>query len=147
MPTLHGEAVTFSKSHAAPPPTPPIVQRSARSTTLSRKTDATPTFLIGNAGPGCYAGAMKSEMPLERLFWWKDPSHEDPHRIAAQVMVFGDLKDIQIVREKFGEIIFEEILAAPPRGVFDRKSWVFWHKKLGKTPIPPLPIQGVSWPQ
>jgi len=90
---------------------------------------------------------MNSEMPLERLFWWKDPSHKDPHRIAAQVMVFGNLEDIKSVREQYGESIFEEVLSSPPLGLFDEKSWAFWHKKVGKTNIPPLPGQGVPWPQ
>lgn len=83
----------------------------------------------------------------ERLFWWKDSSHGDSRRIAAQVMVYGNLDDIASVQEQFGDSIFEEVLSSPPPGLFDEKSWVFWHKKMGKNKIPPLQNQAVAWPQ
>jgi hypothetical protein len=85
------------------------------------------------------------ENPLQRLFWWKDSSPPSPQRIAAQVMVLGSLDDIHRVRELYGAQIFEEVLANPPQGLFDAKSWVFWHKKLKHRIIPPLPRQLVSW--
>ncbi len=39
----------------------------------------------------------ESSKPLSRLFWWEDASHDAPLRIAAQVMVLGNLEDIQSV--------------------------------------------------
>lgn len=83
--------------------------------------------------------------PFQRLFWWKDKTTPSPRRIAAQVMVFGNLDDIKRVRELYGEQIFSEVLANPPRGLFDVKSWVFWHKKLNHKTIPPIPHQFLPW--
>lgn len=87
------------------------------------------------------------EAPLERLFWWKEKSPPSPLRMAAQVMAFGNLDDIQTVRKLHGDRIFGEVLKNPPRGLFDPKTWVFWHKKLKITPIPPFPSQYVVWPR
>jgi hypothetical protein len=84
---------------------------------------------------------------LERLFWWDaDEAERSPQRIAAQVMALGTLEDICEVRKRFGPEIFEEVLSAPPRGLFDAKSWSFWHKKLGHREIPALPGQPAAWP-
>lgn len=85
------------------------------------------------------------EDSLQRLFWWKEKTPPSPQRIAAQVMVLGNLDDIHRVRELYGDQVFEEVLANPPRGLFDAKSWVFWHKKLKHRIIPPLPPQIVAW--
>jgi hypothetical protein len=32
---------------------------------------------------------------FRRLFWWGDGVPADPLRVAAQVMVFGDLEDMR----------------------------------------------------
>lgn len=67
------------------------------------------------------------------------------HRVVAQVMVYGNLEDIRNVSQLYGDSVFSEVLDHPPRGVFDSKSWVFWHKKLNRSAIPPLPVQAVAW--
>ncbi len=84
---------------------------------------------------------------LGRLFWWEDAQSRSPERVAAQVMVIGDLQDIREVRHRFGEGIFRRVLASPPRGIFDARSWSYWHKKVGHDIIPPLPDQPVPWPR
>lgn len=82
---------------------------------------------------------------LERLFWWDDNHPRSPQRIAAQVMVFGSLDDIRETGERFGSGIFGKVLDNPPSGIFDKKSWSYWHKKLGR-PVPAFPAQPVPWP-
>lgn len=84
---------------------------------------------------------------LDRLFWWKDTAALSPERVAAQAMVLGTWDDIREARERYGEEIFAKVLTAPPRGLFDAKSWSFWHKKTGRVPVPPLPDQPAPWPR
>jgi hypothetical protein len=88
-----------------------------------------------------------SEALLDRLFWWKDAAALPPEEVAAQAMVLGTWDDIRAARERYGEDIFARVLAAPPRGIFDAKSWTFWHKKTGRVPVPPLPDQPAPWPR
>jgi hypothetical protein len=82
---------------------------------------------------------------LSRLFWWGDGVPADRLRTAAQVMVFGNLDDMHEVRKRFGEEVFGEVLNNPPRGLFDPKSWSYWHRKLGRE-VPRLPAQALPWP-
>lgn len=86
-----------------------------------------------------------SPSSMDRLFWWDDGVPRTPLRVAAQVMVFGDLEDFRDAAETFGEDIFAMVLDNPPRGLFDAKSWCYWHKKLGRS-VPPLPVQLAPWP-
>jgi len=83
---------------------------------------------------------------LNRLFWWRDAKNVSPERCAAQVMVMGGWGDVMEARRRFGEEIFAKVLRNPPRGLFDTRSWTFWHKKTGMVPVPPLPKQPAAWP-
>jgi hypothetical protein len=65
----------------------------------------------------------------ERLFWWLPPGKalEDMPRFIAQVMTFGTWDDIQKTLKLVGEPAFRAVLENPPSGVFDEKSWHYWH--------------------
>lgn len=78
-----------------------------------------------------------------RLVWWKPPeeSLRMPKRLLAQVMALGTWNDIQTARKHWGDEAFRCVLADPPPGVFDRRSWNYWHVVLGFQPTPPLPIR------
>lgn len=61
-------------------------------------------------------------------------------------MVYGTWDDITQALQNLGQKLFIKVLKNPPRGHFNAKSWNFWHKKLGLTPVPPLPPQAAPWP-
>jgi hypothetical protein len=73
------------------------------------------------------------EHVASRLFWWKSPAEalEDPNRFLAQVMTYGTIEDLAVVRRHFPESAFREVLANPPAGVFDPRSWAYWHVRFG----------------
>ena len=76
-----------------------------------------------------------------RLVWWKTPDQAFdyfPH-FLAQVMTLGTWTDVQRVRGELGEDALRETLQHPPPGVFDARSWHYWHHYFGISPIPPLP--------
>jgi hypothetical protein len=76
-----------------------------------------------------------------KLFWWKPPSDAlaDRIRFAAQVMTYGNWDDVQKTKTALGENTFRETLMNPPAGVFDPRSWVYWHHYFGIETVPPLP--------
>jgi hypothetical protein len=76
-----------------------------------------------------------------RLIWWKDPDAAlaDPRRFLAQAMTDANLIDMTYLRSVVGDETLLDALRHPPAGVFDRRSWTFWHVKLGLMPVPPLP--------
>ena len=76
-----------------------------------------------------------------RRIWWKTPEEalRDPVRVASQVMCLGTWDEVQALRRALGDAWFQRALQDPPPGVFDARSWNFWHIRLGLTPVPPLP--------
>lgn len=68
-----------------------------------------------------------------RLVWWKRPAEAlaDPQRFLAQVMTYGTVEDLAVVQRHFPERAFREVLADPPPGVFDPRSWAYWHLRFG----------------
>ena len=81
-----------------------------------------------------------------RLFWWKSPEEalSAPIRFVSQVMTFGTWDDIQVALAEFGEDAFRAALDSPPAGVFDARSWNYWHLVFGRTPVPPLPERALN---
>jgi hypothetical protein len=78
----------------------------------------------------------------QRVFWWGDPEEwlDDTLRFSAQVMTYGDWDDIVLTLKLLGDSAFREVLQHPPPGVFDIKSWGFWHYHYNLT-VPPLPVR------
>ena len=54
-------------------------------------------------------------------------------------MVFGTWDDICPVIDRYGEAAFREALQSAPPGLFDNRSWHYWHHRLRLLPVPPLP--------
>lgn len=75
-----------------------------------------------------------------RLVWWKDSDSAlaDEQRFIAQAMTFGSWGDMELVRSIYGDDSLRAVLSDPPPGVFDRRSWTYWHVKFG-LPVPALP--------
>lgn len=77
-----------------------------------------------------------------RVFWWGRPEEwlDDPIRFAAQVMIYGDWDDTLTTLKLLGDELFRQVLQSPPAGVFDIKSWTYWHHHYGLQ-VPPLPTR------
>lgn len=78
----------------------------------------------------------------QRVFWWGEPNEwlDDTTRFVAQVMVFGNWDDARLTLRLLGDAAFQETLRNAPPGVFDIKSWVYWHVRY-HMPVPPLPTR------
>jgi hypothetical protein len=77
----------------------------------------------------------------ERLMWWQPPriSLQQTRRFIAQVMVLGNWDDVQTTRRVFGNDALQEVLRETPPGIFDLRSWNYWHHVFRLLPVPPLP--------
>jgi hypothetical protein len=73
------------------------------------------------------------ERMAARLIWWKDARTAlgDPGRLLAQVMVYGTPEDLAIARRHYPASAFRAVLAHPPAGLFDLRSWAYWHAVFG----------------
>ena len=81
-----------------------------------------------------------------RLIWWlpAEEALELSARFLAQVMTLGTWYDVQSVRAQVGDERFRQTLTDAPPGVFDLRSWHYWHHVFGIKPVPPLPRRRFS---
>lgn len=77
----------------------------------------------------------------ERIIWFKSPEAalNDQLRFLAYLMTYGTWDDITVARRHFTEADFDEALTKAPPGIFDPRSWAYWHLLAGRYPPPPLP--------
>jgi hypothetical protein len=76
-----------------------------------------------------------------KVCWWCAPGEalEDLPRFLAQVMTYGDWQDVRTAMGAFGEEALQAVLDNAPPGVFDVRSWNYWHRYFGRMTVPDLP--------
>ena len=77
----------------------------------------------------------------KRMVWFKPPEEtlRDPVLFLNHVMTWGTVDDIGVARSCFDEDDFRDALRRAHPGIFDPRSWAYWHLVLGMDPAPPLP--------
>src|ERR1700722_2468135 len=119
--------------------------------TTKRWRKSTPTFDLEADVPT--ATYMRRHFKMEpneqlnqmarRLVWWQ-PSEitlANAPRFLMQVMTLGSWNEVEQVREAFGPGALRDALLNAEPGVFDGKSWSYWHVVFG---IPERPLPGGS---
>lgn len=77
----------------------------------------------------------------KRMVWFKPPEEtlRDPAFFLNHVMTWGTVEDIRVARAHFDDGDFRAALRQAHPGIFDARSWSYWHLILGMDPAPPLP--------
>jgi hypothetical protein len=77
----------------------------------------------------------------QRVHWWKTPAESiaNTSDFLCRVMALGLWEDVIYVIEKYGEQALRSALNEAPPGVFDPKSWNYWHRRFGFSLVPALP--------
>jgi len=72
-------------------------------------------------------------LTAKKLMWWQEStvSLAQPPRLIMQVMTLGTWRDVQAVSEAFGWEAFREALLKAEPGIFDERSWAYWHAVFG----------------
>lgn len=76
-----------------------------------------------------------------RYVWWLSPTETlaRPNLLLCQLMQLGTAEDVRLARDLLGDDAFRDALRMAPPGIFEDRSWNFWHLVLlGRSP-PPLP--------
>ncbi len=87
---------------------------------------------------------MKKQLSLNEVvahvMWWKKPEDAPQNKahITAYVMTYGTLDEVVYLMDLWGRDAFIAVLTHPPAGIFDPRSWHFWHLYL-EVPLKPLP--------
>ena len=79
---------------------------------------------------------------IAKTIWWKKPEEalQDREQIIAYAMTYGTLDEVAFLMKTWGVPAFEAVLEHPPAGIFDIRSWHFWHLYL-RRPIRSLPTR------
>lgn len=79
----------------------------------------------------------------QRVVWFEPPDEAlaDPIRFVTYAMTYGTHDDMNVIRRYLSDAELREVLSHAPPGIFDPRSWAYWHLKLGQYPPPPLPTR------
>jgi hypothetical protein len=80
-----------------------------------------------------------------RVVWFQEPEETltDPVHFLAHVMTYGTIEDLAALHGIVGPEDYTEVLHHAPPGIFDARSWGYWHLRQGLQPIPPLPARSL----
>jgi hypothetical protein len=65
----------------------------------------------------------------------------DPVRFLAYLMTYGTADEVAVVMRYLDYDDFKEALERAPPGIFDERSWNYWHLMTGRHPPPPMPTR------
>ena len=91
----------------------------------------------------CLADDSRAKAMARKYVWWQ-PSERtlaDKRLFLAQVMTLGTVDDVRWLLSRVSEDSLRGVLRDPPAGVFNGRSWRYWHLRLGCSPIPKLPAR------
>ena len=77
------------------------------------------------------------------IIWFESPEQalSDPVRFLAYLMTYGTAEEVTTVMMYVSLEDFREALEHAPPGIFDERSWNYWHLMTGRHPPPPLPTR------
>ena len=89
------------------------------------------------------ANDRRAEAMARKYVWWQPPERTlaEQHLLLAQMMTLGTVDDVRWLVEHVSEDGLRAVLRIPPVGVFNGRSWRFWHLRLGCHPVPELPAR------
>lgn len=79
----------------------------------------------------------------KRVVWFKPPEVTlgDDVFFLNFLMVYGTLDDVDVARQRYDDDDFRAALRNAIPGIFDARSWAYWHVRLGMEPAPPRPVR------
>ena len=87
------------------------------------------------------------EVVARRCVWFMEPAAAlaRPAHFIAHVLTYGMAEDVKTLRRYVSDDMLATALDQAPPGVFDGRSWGYWHLKLkGLRHPPPLPERRLS---
>ena len=78
-----------------------------------------------------------------KYVWWQPPEKTlaDRKLFLAQLMTLGTVEDVRWMLAEASADELRAVLRDPPVGIFNGRSWNFWHLRLGMAPAPALPVR------
>ncbi len=80
-----------------------------------------------------------------RVCWWEPAAStlENTSLFLCRIMALATWEDICVALDHYGKNAFREALQNAPPGLFDPRSWHYWHHRLELLPVPSLPERAI----
>ena len=78
-----------------------------------------------------------------RVVWFKPPHETLRNEIffLNHAMTYGDVQDVIAIRRHHNNETLRNALRNAHPGIFDPRSWPYWHIVLGILPVPSMPVR------
>ena len=79
----------------------------------------------------------------KRMVWFKpaESTLADDVFFLNYLMVYGTAGDLTVARQQYEDDDFRRALRDALPGIFDARSWAYWHARLGTGPAPARPVR------
>jgi hypothetical protein len=77
------------------------------------------------------------------VIWFQEPelTLTEPVRFLVYLMSYGTAEDVRTVQKTVNDDQFREALDNAPPGILTKHQWNAWNEKLGRVPVPPMPVR------
>ena len=84
-------------------------------------------------------------LAARQVVWWQPPEAtlRNERLFLNQAMRHGTPDVVETVRRHYDDGRLRDALREALPGIFDRRSWAYWHLMLEMGPAPPLPIRNI----
>ena len=81
-----------------------------------------------------------------RVAWWDTPAHTVSRldHFLARVMTLGTWDDVNAIEAFYGASRLRQALQSASPGIFDARSWHYWHPRLDLGDAGPLPTRHLT---
>ena len=78
-----------------------------------------------------------------RVVWFKPPAMTlaDDVFFLTHLMTYGTVEDLAVARQRYDDDDLRGALRNALPGIFDARSWAYWHARLDMGPAPPRPVR------
>lgn len=79
----------------------------------------------------------------KRVVWFKPPAVTlaDDVFFLNYLMIYGTVEDLMVARQRYDDDDFRGALRNALPGIFDARSWAYWHAHLDMGPAQPRPVR------
>ena len=79
----------------------------------------------------------------KRVVWFKPPAATLANDVFFLnfLMVYGTPEDLAVAMRRYDDDDFRRALREALPGIFDARSWAYWHARLDMEPAPPRPVR------
>lgn len=100
-------------------------------------------ILVVTMGRDRLTGDERSAAVASKYVWWQpaESTLADRRLLLAQMLTLATVDDVRWLLARVAEADLRRVLQDPPVGVFNRRSWTFWRRRLGLDPAAELPAR------